>query len=147
MTSNSHNSEDLLPAVDRLERELTRLQDDLEVARQQHDEGLSYSRVDVDLSHACAFVETAADRLVEQIRNWMPLLVPSPRRLDEVLVTIHEWYPSVVRSNSLVDTAKALFSQLRAHSYARAPDPMQFPELGDFAAELHDTLERLAAQP
>ncbi|NJK31774.1 MAG: hypothetical protein HC927_04755 [Deltaproteobacteria bacterium] len=145
MISNPEAFQHVLTALARLERELETLQDDLEVARQQEDEGLSYSRVDVDLGYACASVETASERLVERIRNWMPLLVPSPRRLDEILATIFEWYPTAAQSDSLLEDARKLFAQLRAHSYARTPKPAQFPELDGFAAELRATLERLAA--
>lgn len=127
-------------ALDRFVEEVEHLADKSRVVLTQSDYGPEWE--DIDLVEICEDVVTAADGLVEALREQFPWLALTPRDLDEVLNALAQ-RRSDPAFEQLAASAKLLFEQLRAPRYAVQPDPQRFPNLWDFSQNLQITIAQL----
>jgi hypothetical protein len=88
----------------------------------------------------CEQVTAAADALVEAIKKWVPRLVPTPRRLDELLQTVADWQPSE-QTRRAADSAQQLFEQLHARAYDNSVNLDGIPNLDQFIDDLSATVQ------
>lgn len=92
-----------------------------------------------DPTWICEQVSAAADAFVSAVQLWVPSLVPTPRSLDELLQTIASWRPEESPRRA-ASSARKLFEQLKANTYASRTNPDEIPDLDDFIADLRATV-------